>query len=251
MIATADDIILAIDTATPTASVALTRGGRASGQVLSCLSFSSSITHSRRLLKMIETMLAEAGIGKEAIKGIAVGLGPGSFTGLRIGLATAKGLATAAAVPLYGASSLDMLAAGCCSDRLICVVVDARKKEVYTAFYRSEAGGFPVRVSAMAVISPAALGKSLQEPVLMIGDALSSYGELWQTMAGDLVAIAPAQLASPSAATLGLLAGEQRLAGDSLDLAAAVPIYVRSSDAELSLQTKACQFPNTLPGTSL
>lgn len=250
MIATADDILLAIDTATPVASVALTRGGRGLGQVLSCLSFSSSITHSRRLLKMIETMLAESGIGKDQIKGIAVGLGPGSFTGLRIGLATAKGLAAAGAVPLYGASSLDMLAAGCCSDRLICVVVDARKKEVYTAFYRSEAGGFPVRISAMAVVSPEALGKSLREPVLMIGDALLSYGEMWQTMSGDLVSFAPVQLASPSAATLGLLAGEQRLKGISLDLAAAVPIYVRSSDAELNLQIKTSQLSNSLPETN-
>ena len=251
MIASEDDILLAIDTATPVASVALTKGDRVSGQILSCLSFSSSVTHSRRLLKMIESMLAEANVDKSAIKGIAVGLGPGSFTGLRIGLATAKGLATALAIPLYGASSLDMLAANCTTDRLICAVVDARKKEVYTAFYRSEDRGFPVRVSAMAVVTPAVLGGYLQEPVVMIGDALQSYGALWQSMAGDFISRAPSQLLSPSAATLGLLAGEQRLMGKSLDIAAAVPIYVRSSDAELNLQIKTGQFSNSLPEKSI
>lgn len=231
-----DRILLAIDTATPVVSVALTTGTRLRGKVLSCLSFSSNTTHSHKLLNLIDIMLSEAVVSREMISGIAVGLGPGSFTGLRIGMATAKGLVAAARVPLYGVSSLDMIVAGCMTEYLICAVLDARKKEVYTAFYRCNAHGFPTRNSEMMVISPAALAECVREPVVMIGDAVYTYGDYWQSVLGELFVTAPTHLHNPSAAALGLLAGEQmQTAGQPLDVAEAVPIYIRASDAELNL----------------
>jgi len=105
--------ILAVDTATPCSTVALTKGTRSDGRVLGTISVSSSITHSRRLLVALDRLFADCGLAKEEVDGFAVGLGPGSFTGLRIGMATVKGLAVAADKPLFGVSTLDVVAAGC------------------------------------------------------------------------------------------------------------------------------------------
>lgn len=225
--------ILSVDTATPCSTVALTTGSRRDGRVLGILSISSNVTHSRRLLVAIERLLADTGILKEELSGFAVGLGPGSFTGLRIGMATVKGLSAASAKPMYGVSTLDLAAANCTDSRLICSVLDARKKEVYTAFYRTDAVGQTNRITEIVAISPEALTEQITEPVLMVGDGLLAYGDYWQSQLGDQLTVAPAHLWSPSAATLGLMAGEL---DEPLDVGTATPLYVRASDAELNLQ---------------
>lgn len=230
--------ILAVDTATPCSTVALTTGTPSGGRVLASLSLSSNVTHSRRLLLAIEHLLTDTRISKGSIGGYAVGLGPGSFTGLRIGMATVKGLAAGAARPLYGVSTLDVLAANCGGSKLICSVLDARKKEVYAAFYRCDGAGVARRVSEIRAVSPETLAQQIEEPVLMVGDGLQVYREYWQSVLGDMLTIAPAQHWSPSAATLGLLAGELEEQGRPLDVASAVPLYVRGSDAELNLKMK-------------
>jgi len=231
-----DRYILAVDTATPCSTVALTCGSRAAGRVLALLSVSSRVTHSRRLLVAIDRLLSDSGIAREEIQGFAVGLGPGSFTGLRIGLATVKGLAAAAKKPLYGVSTLDVIAANISDRRLICSVLDARKKEVYAAFYRCDESGEARRLSEIAVLSPDELAERISEPVLMVGDGLFAYGHYWRQRLGDLVRFAPVQHWSPSAATLGLMAAELAAQGGSPDQDSAVPLYVRASDAELNLQ---------------
>ncbi|HID03839.1 MAG TPA: tRNA (adenosine(37)-N6)-threonylcarbamoyltransferase complex dimerization subunit type 1 TsaB, partial [Desulfobacterales bacterium] len=91
-----EQVILAIDTATSCSSVALASGGRFHGKVLGSLELDTKVTHSRRLLSSIEYLLKETELGWPDIAGVAVSLGPGSFTGLRIGMATAKGLVMAA-----------------------------------------------------------------------------------------------------------------------------------------------------------
>lgn len=237
-----ENVILALDTATPCSTVALVSGTRAEGRVLASLSVSSSVTHSRRLLVAIERLLDDGGIAKTDIQGFAIGLGPGSFTGLRIGMATVKGLATAAGKPLYGVSTLDVIAAGCTGGgRLICAVLDARKKEVYTAFYRCDDLGIPRRVSEIAVLAPEKLVELISEPVLMVGDGLFAYKSLWQTELGERMRCAPVHHWSPSAAILGLLAGEMRAQNQPLATASAVPLYVRASDAELNLKMPAAE----------
>ena len=229
--------ILSVDTATPCSTVALTTGTRADGRVLALLSISSNVTHSRRLLVAIDHLLTDSGIAREEISGFAVGLGPGSFTGLRIGMATVKGLAAAAQKPMYGVSTLDIIVANCSNPRLICSVLDARKKEVYAAFYRCDEAGIPRRITDIAALSPEKLAAGITEPVLMVGDGLLAYRHYWQSVLGGMLTVAPAQHWSPSAATLGLLAGELATGNRSLDIAAAVPLYVRASDAELNLNT--------------
>lgn len=231
-------LILSIDTATPCSSVALTLGTRQDGRVIAAFSLTGKVTHSRRLLSVIDLLMAETARTWQDIDGIAISLGPGSFTGLRIGMATAKGLAAAAGKVLVGISTLDALASKCVSDKLICAVLDARKKEVYAAFYRVGDDGLVTRVSDQAVLPPEDLAAQVMEPVVMVGDGASAYGELFRSLLGERVVLAPAQLHEPSAASLGLLAGEKLLRGELLDLAEGVPTYIRSSDAELNLLKK-------------
>lgn len=229
-----DPIILSLETATRCSSVALTRGTLAEGEVLACLSFSSSITHSRRLIGIVDTILRETDTDWQAIEGVAVGLGPGSFTGLRIGMATAKGFAAAAGKKLLGMPTLDALAAMCVADASICAVIDARKKQVYAAFYEG-GGDCRLRRGRIQVFSPQQLVDAVDEPVIMIGDGVITYGDFLREQLGDLVRFAPPQLHTPSAAAVGLLGGGLLAENHCLDIAAATPVYVRASDAELSL----------------
>ncbi len=232
-------LILAIDTATLCCSVAITAGNQDSGRILAQLTLCSTVTHSRRLLTIIERLLAETAVTWAMLDGIAVSIGPGSFTGLRIGLATAKGLACAAVKPLLGVSTLTCLASVCSTSRLICAALDARKKEVYAGFFRNDEKGMVRQIGKFVVTSPEHLAEAIKEPVYMTGDALAVYGEYWRQALGERLATAPGQLRLPSAASLGLLAAEQLQAGETLDIAAASPLYVRASDAELSLLRKA------------
>ena len=227
--------ILAFDTATSCCSVALTEGDQHIGKVVADLALCGTTNHSRRLLAAIDWLLAETAIDWTMIDGIAVSIGPGSFTGLRIGMATAKGFAFAAGKPLLGVSTLAALAAGCNSEKMICATLDARKKEVYAAFFRRDDSGRIGQIGKISVTSPEQLAEHISEPVYMVGDALVSYGGLWQSILGDNLEIAPAQLHVPAASTLGFLAAEQLATGKILDAYTVAPLYVRASDAELSL----------------
>ena len=231
-------VILAIDTATAATGIAITRGTRNTGKVVASLSLSSNVTHSRRLLTGIDWLMQQLEIGWEDIHGIATSVGPGSFTGLRIGMASAKGLATGAGLQLLGISTLDVLASACMTERLVCSVIDARKKEVYAAFYKADHSGYPMRVSEIVAYSPTALAAAIKEPVLMVGDGAVAYRELFEQELGKNFLIGSSEQHEPSAATLGLMCGERLLAGNVLSVNSAVPLYVRSSDAELNLQKK-------------
>lgn len=226
--------ILAFDTATSNCSVAITRGGFDDGQVVGSLSFDSSVTHSRRLLGSIDWLLHITEMSMSDIAALALGTGPGSFTGLRIGMATAKGLAHGKALPLIGISSLDAVAAAVRSERLICVVMDARKKEVYCCFYRCRPGRDVSRCSEPTVMTPAALAQMISEPVTMAGDGVRVYNDVFSELLGDRAELLP-WITAPSAANIGFLASTAQAEGSYLDLDQAVPEYIRSSDVQLSL----------------
>jgi tRNA threonylcarbamoyladenosine biosynthesis protein TsaB len=228
-------LILSLDTSTQCSSVALTTGTRKNGKVVAALSLTGKITHSRRLLSAIDWIMKESEISWHDICAIGVSLGPGSFTGLRIGMATVKGLAAAAGKVLLGVSTLDSLAAKCVTNSLICSVLDARKKEVYAAFYRCNNQGLTDRISEPVVLTPARLVTAIGEPVLFVGNGAQVYGDELRAMLSEKAMIAPAGLHEPSATSLGLLAAEMLEKGLVLDLAECVPMYVRSSDAELNL----------------
>lgn len=228
-------VLLAIDTATSCSAIALCQGDTKNGNVLASLSFNTKITHSRRLLSSIDYLMKEADVTWNDLSGVIVGLGPGSFTGLRIGMATAKGLAMAANISLLGVSTLDVLASRCVTDKLICATLDARKKEVYSAFYRRK-GGRVERISDLQVIAPSKLLEQIKEPVVFVGDGCRSYGEVW--LEDGIHEMAPAALSAISGESLGLYGGDLFKKRDFLDPATAIPFYVRASDAELNLGVK-------------
>ena len=226
--------ILAFDTATSNCSIAITRGDVHEGKVVGALCFDSGVTHSRRLLGAIDWLLKTTESSPEDLAALAVGTGPGSFTGLRIGMAIAKGFVHGKGLPLIGISSLDAIAAQIRSERLTCVVMDARKKEIYCCFYRSDPDGRMVRCSDPAVMAPDKLAAQIREPVTLAGDGVRVYNALFSELLGDSVEFLP-WIVTPKAEYIGFLASASLTVGDFLDIDSATPDYVRSSDAQLSL----------------
>lgn len=228
-------VILALETAGPCGSVALVCPGRCLGEY----SLNTETTHSRRLLAGVEWLLDQTSLSWEHIDAIGVSLGPGSFTGLRIGLATAKGLCLATGKPLLGVAGLDGLASQIPFSTLpVCPVVDARKKEIYTALYHCHSSGTPIRTSNISVMAPERLAEVISGPTIFIGDALPLYGGMLRQLLPGFARLAPAEICYARASAIGCVALRHFAAGEFLDPATAVPIYVRSSDAELHLGSK-------------
>jgi tRNA threonylcarbamoyladenosine biosynthesis protein TsaB len=226
-------VILALETATLCGSVALV----VPDLCLAEFSLQSGETHSRRLLAGIDQLLRETSIDWSLIDGVAVSLGPGSFTGLRIGLATAKGLVMASGAKLIGIGTLDALASQLfgVGDTLICPLLDARKKEIYCGFYKCDAQGRPGLQGEYMVIAPERLCDMIREPVLLLGDGVRYYQDLFREKLADQVISVPENLFFPRAAAIGFLALEQWREQKFLDPAGSAPIYIRPSEAELNL----------------
>lgn len=231
-------LILAVDTASSCSSVALTVGNAHGGTLLASLSLNSKLTHSRRLLSGIDWLLQENGVQLADVDGLGVGLGPGSFTGLRIGMATMKGLATAMDKPLLGVSTLDGLAFNCSGNSPLCALLDARKQEVYRRWYVQDQKGIYREDGPIAALSPDAFADEISGECQLVGDGVFVLGQEFVASTMDKVTIAPLPLHYINAASIGFLCCEQLQKNTVLDLEAAVPLYVRASDAELSLKKK-------------
>lgn len=227
--------VLGIDTSTPCGSVGLVNDT----EVISEFLLNVPLTHSERLLSAIHVVLNEAGCAMEALDGWALSLGPGSFTGLRIGVSTVKGLAFATGKPVVGIPTLDGLAAQIApTPYLICPMIDARKKEVYTAFYRYNQEGLLVRLSDYQAVRPEVLIRGVKEKTIFVGNGVPTYGEMLRATV-PLFALFPADplhlLHGSVVARLGvdLLRKE-----NTLDMATFSPIYVRPSEAEIKWQQR-------------
>ncbi len=226
--------ILGIDTATMTGSIAISTEDR----LIAESTLHSKTTHAERLLSTIDHTLGFAAMTIHDIDGIAVALGPGSFTGLRIGMTTAKSIAYSIQKPIVAIPSLDALATQYLhTTLLICPILDARKKEVYTAFYRNS-GADVCRISDYAVITPENLVKDIQEPVLFLGDGVIPYCEQLQSLLGDHAMFADSAHILPRASLIAKLGSDRLLAGDFDDCLALTPLYIRKSDAEMHWQKK-------------
>ncbi|GFE59338.1 tRNA (adenosine(37)-N6)-threonylcarbamoyltransferase complex dimerization subunit type 1 TsaB [Geobacter sp. AOG1] len=221
--------LLTIDTSTNTCSVALSCDGRLVGEYL----LEMQRTLSERLLAGVELLLTGAGLTVQDMDGFGVALGPGSFTGLRIGIATVKGLALATGKPVAGFSSLAMLAMNLpWADALVCPMFDARKKEVYTGLYRCRE--LPEPVIPDCVLSPEAFLEQLDGPVIFVGDGAVRYRESIESRLGVRARFAPASVTQPRAAAGALLAEAEFSRGASVTAAALAPLYIRPSEAELA-----------------
>ena len=190
-------------------------------------------THTERLLSAIDRMVQAASLSIQDLDGIAVASGPGSFTGLRIGVTTAKSIAYCIQKPLVAIPSLDALASQYLyTDLLLCPILDARKKEVYTAFYRNT-GALVQRLSEYAVIAPEDLLQEVNEPVLFLGDGVTPYRQQIETLLGKQALFADPVHLLPRGGLIAKLGCDRLIVKDYDDSFALTPLYIRKSDAEI------------------
>ncbi|WP_258358642.1 tRNA (adenosine(37)-N6)-threonylcarbamoyltransferase complex dimerization subunit type 1 TsaB [Moorella sulfitireducens (nom. illeg.)] len=234
-------LVLGLDSATQVAGVALMDGDRLVAEMF----FNTRKNHSQRLLPMIAALLREAGVKPADLDGLAVALGPGSFTGLRIGLATVKGLAHAAQKPVAGVPTLDGLAWNAWEvPGLVCPVLYARRQEVYTALYRWQEGKL-CRLTPYQAGDPHSLVASLKSytgPVYFLGDGVDPYREAWQQL-GSRARFLPSTSILPRAAQIARLGRERLLGGQEDDLFQLKPLYLRPSPAERQDESKCKSCP--------
>jgi tRNA threonylcarbamoyladenosine biosynthesis protein TsaB len=223
--------ILAIDTSTRVGSIALVEGPLLKAQNI----LDIRATHNQRLLPGIERILTDAGWSLDDLDGFAVSLGPGSFTGLRIGLSIVKGLAWATGKPLVGVPTLDGLAANVSFvPYMICPILDARKGEIYAALYRQGDEGIPERLTSYMAIKPEEMLALISETTVIIGDGLLSHGDYLRRELGNLLVLAPPHLSVIHASSLAWLGWHRLRSGEFEDVSSCTPLYVRPSEAELN-----------------
>lgn len=220
-------LVLGIECSTPQASVAI---GSEQGVVASAL-VSRGATHNEFLLPAIRFCLDEAGLGYRNLGGLAVSLGPGLFSGMRVGVATAKALAQTLSVPIVGMASLDLVAYEVRhTSKTICAVLDARRNEVFYAFYRPSPGGIQ-RMTEYRIEQPGRLAigiASRPEEVLLVGNGALLYKELFES-AGPVVEVAGMNQAFPNATSLVELALPRLYREDFDSLYDLRPLYLRKS----------------------
>jgi tRNA threonylcarbamoyladenosine biosynthesis protein TsaB len=225
-------MILGLDTSTEILGLALLREGR----VISSLSLAIGRSHSEKLPGTLDRFLSEAGVLVSELSGLAVSIGPGSFTGLRVGLSLAKGMASTMGVPLVGVPTLKALAWRCRPSRYsIGAMLDARKGEVFYAQYE-EGGGEFERKSPDRVLSPEALANEIREPTLFVGSGVRVYGDFLENRLGSLAIFASPNPESPDPADLAYLGWQRLRQGERDDLEGLEPVYIRASDAELKFK---------------
>jgi tRNA threonylcarbamoyladenosine biosynthesis protein TsaB len=166
-----------------------------------------------------------------------IALGPGSFTGLRIGVSAVKGLAFATGKPVAGVSTLDVLASQIApTPLLICPILDARKKQVYTGFYRHQEMGSPTRQSEYQAISPENLVGQIKEQTIFVGDGVRTYGDFLRNRLGTLAIFPSSPFHVSHGSMVAKLGMDLLRKGEHLSLSAFSPIYVRPSEAEMKWQ---------------
>ena len=219
--------ILALDTATQNCSVAIVDDG----SLLAELTRVNSTTHSRHLMDFINTVCSLADLKAEDVDGFAVTIGPGSFTGLRIGISTIKGLAFSLGKPVVGISSLDALAWQCAqSAYLICPLLDARKKEVYACRYRFENNEL-IKDGSEMVVSPAEAVRGIREPSIFVGNAVRLYRENISAELGELAHFAARGHHAIRASSIAWLSMSGFIRKKTDDVALLIPHYIRKPDA--------------------
>jgi tRNA threonylcarbamoyladenosine biosynthesis protein TsaB len=219
-------LVLALDTCGRAGGAALAREGAIAGEVL----LSTAATHSRRLMASVDFLLEAAGAARAELGGLAVTVGPGYFTGLRIGLATACGLALGLGLPAAGVSSLRLIAAGAARPGVTTwAVTDARRGLVYAAPFGLGPRGLERRGEDTA-LAPERLAPLIQAPALLAGDGARAHAEV---LAGPGVELAPAWADLPRPGLLALIGAERLARGQGVAAEGLAARYVRPSDAEV------------------
>jgi len=225
--------VLGIESSTPVASVALVGPAGLVGEI----TLNIGLTHSEQLLPLIADLLEQSHLDLEQVGGVAIAGGPGSFTGLRIGMATAKALAQGRSLPLVSVPTLLALAyTQCCSGSLVSPVLNARKSEVYTALFRFQ-GQEVEQIEADQAVAPAEWVRNLAnygQKVIFVGDGVEIYRQNW-TQLGELAQPAPDFQQGVRASTIAWLGRKRLAAGERDDLYSLKPFYIRPVEAQAKL----------------
>lgn len=228
-------LILGIDTATQQVGCAI--GGHEG--VLASAHSSRGKRHAETLTPAIDFVRRQARVELTEISVVAVDLGPGLFTGLRVGIASAKAIAHALRIPMIGVTSLDLVAFPVrFTSRLIVAALDARRGEIFYSFYRQVPGGIQ-RLTEPEVGSPDDLASEIiarGEDCLMVGDGALRYQDLYSGL--SKVELAEQTLAYPTATALVQLAHAQALREEWVNSWDLEPLYLRSPDAEINWSTR-------------
>lgn len=224
---------LAFDTATDQLTVAIGTGEK----ILAEFNETAPRTHLNRLLPEIKRLLTLTGTAITEIDCLGVGIGPGSFTGVRIGVATAQGLAHALKIPLVGVATLDAVAAVAAGagEHEIHPVLDAKRREIFTARYNRDGR----RLSDYEVMLPEKLVERLaqtSEPVLLTGDGLDKYANIFASSLGKQATFAPRTQWAPRASVIIRRLEERINEGPVGPYFKVAPLYLRLSDAEENLK---------------
>ena len=220
--------ILSLDSSATVATVALFEDGR----LLAEFTLNNGNTHSETLLPMVETVLSTYGITADRVDAFAATVGPGSFTGVRIGAATLKGLAFGTGKPCIEVSTLEAIAENLSvRDGLICPVMNARRSQVYTALFRSVGGRLERLMddSAISIEELDGILSSYGEPVSFAGDG---YGITLAGLKKTVAVPTPERLRHQSAASVAAVAYKKLLAGDTVSDKELKVNYLRPSQAE-------------------
>jgi len=186
-------------------------------------------------MELIHSVLEIAGFSVADLDGLAVTVGPGSFTGLRIGISTVKGFAYALDKPVVGVSSLKALARQCAATSyLICPLIDARKGEVYCATYRFSEDQLIQKTGARAM-TPEAVIAEIKTPCMFIGTGARLYRQSIDTALGSLAHFVPGDQNIIRASSVSILSMSRFEANDTDEIAGLVPHYIRKSDAEINM----------------
>lgn len=241
---------LGIETSSLVSSLALLEGDTLLGE----LTMQAGLTHSEQLVPHIELLLDQAQVDTSDLTGIVVAIGPGSFTGLRIGMGTAKAMAYALQIPLYGSMTMDGMAYNVpYTDRLISVLIDAQKKNVYEARYRWK-GNQLVRIQDPMVKAAADLVQELEDQgqaTLFLGDGIKRVQKLVADRTSSvegvpLFTIAPPTVAIPRAGAMLLAARDFNGGLRPSDPMTMIPYYIRRSEAEVMWEDKHKDDPVAL-----
>ena len=232
-------LILAFETSAKAASVALLEDGKLLGESYQ----NTGLTHSQTIMVMAEDLLKQCGKTVSDVTAVAVANGPGSFTGIRIGVAVAKGFAWGAELPCVGASTLASMAVGLgIWQGYVCPVMDARRSQVYNALFHVDCGKY-TRIREDRAISLEELGedvKNLSEPIFLVGDgSVLCYNTLSEKVPGLI--LPPEARMHQRAAGVALEAERLLQSGGTFPAGALVPNYLRLSQAERERNEKLMQ----------
>jgi len=227
--------ILAIETSTYSGSIAVLGDEGILGEYF----FNVGPSHTEKLIPSIDWLLGELSMDKADLTGVAVSLGPGSFTALRVGLSTAKGICFSLGIPLVGVSSLLTLAMNLpFAPYNICPVIDARKGEVFTALFSANNGKME-RILEDMVISPQGLAENIKEKTIFIGDGALLYKDFLEDNLSSDIIFSPLNMNFPRASCAALSVIDKFKEGldnklERDELMNLAPHYLRKSEAEIS-----------------